>query len=109
MIQEILEQHLDDLIDLYERWSLALDEGEEEDPLLAQRINAHIEGWTLGGAQSAALLAEVDDQSGPGRVFARHVLELKGIEVTAEDIPEPDERIKRHYSLLAGSARTSLV
>ena len=100
MIREILEQHLDDLIDLYERWCLEQEEGGSEDPELVQRIDAHIEGWTLGGEQSADLLAVVKDQPGRGQVFARYMLELKGIEVAVDDIPEPDELIKRHYSML---------
>ena len=100
MIREILEQHLDDLIDLYERWLSVKEAEEQEDSLLVQRLNAHIDGWALGGDESAAILADVDDQPGPGRTFARYVLELRGNEIEVEDIPEPDEQIKMHYSSL---------
>ena len=105
MIREILEQHLDDLIDLYEGWCRAREANEPEDPLIVQRIDAHLEGWILGGEQSAAILETVDDQPGPGRTFARYALELKGFEVIAEGIDEPDDQMKRNYSLVRDRAR----
>lgn len=105
MIREILEEHLDDLIDLYERWCLEQEGDEPEDPELVRRIDAHLDGWVLGGEQSAELLAVVNDQPGRGQVLARYALELKGIEVSADHIPEPDEQIKKHYLLIQDRIR----
>lgn len=72
MLHDVLEEHLDEISFLHERWlALRADPGAiAEERSVRERLEAHVEGLRLGGEPAWELCVARLDDAGPGEVFA---------------------------------------
>lgn len=81
MLRDILEEHLDEIEDLFERRLLyldMLDVTSRDLRMLDERLRAHLDGLLLGGEVSWALCRDYLAQGGVGRAYMAAMLAFEG-------------------------------